>query len=342
MNLDVFFAPKTVAVIGATENAGSVGRTILWNLLTSPFGGTVFPVNPKRPSVLGVKAYKHISEVPEPVDLAVIVTPAATVPAIVHDCAGQGVRGAIVISAGFKEIGPAGVELEREIMVEARRGNMRIIGPNCLGVMSPLTGLNATFAAAVARPGNVGFISQSGALCTAILDWSLRAMVGFSAFLSLGSMLDVGWGDLIYYLGNDPRTHSIVIYMETIGDARSFLSAAREVALNKPIIVIKAGRSEAAAKAAASHTGSLAGSDEVLEAAFRRSGVLRVNSIADLFYMAEVLSKQPSPKGPRLTILTNAGGPGVLATDALIANGGELTELTPETMEALNQILPAA
>ena len=342
MSLDVFFAPKTVAVIGATETAGSVGRTILWNLVTSPFGGTVFPVNPKRPSVLGVKAYPHISEVPEPVDLAVIVTPAVTVPGIIHDCAEQGVRGAIVISAGFKEIGPAGVDLERQIMVEARRGNMRIIGPNCLGVMSPLTGLNATFAAAVARPGNVGFLSQSGALCTAILDWSLREMVGFSAFLSLGSMLDVGWGDLIYYLGNDPRTRSIVIYMETIGDARSFLSAAREVALNKPIIVIKAGRSEAAAKAAASHTGSLAGSDEVLEAAFRRCGVLRVNTIADLFYMAEVLSKQQCPKGPRLTILTNAGGPGVLATDALIANGGELTELTPETMEALNQILPAA
>ena len=246
MSLDVFFAPKTVAVTGATETAGSVGRTILWNLVTSPFGGTVFPVNPKRPSVLGVKAYKHISEVPEPVDLAVIVTPAASVPGIMHDCAAQGVRGAIVISAGFKEIGPAGVELERQIMVEARRGNMRVIGPNCLGVMSPLTGLNATFAAAVARPGNVGFISQSGALCTAILDWSLREMVGFSAFLSLGSMLDVGWGDLIYYLGNDPRTRSIVIYMETIGNARSFLSAAREVALNKPIIVIKAGRCEAA------------------------------------------------------------------------------------------------
>jgi len=188
----------------------------------------------------------------------------------------------------------------------------------------------------------VGFISQSGALCTAVLDWSLREMVGFSAFISIGSMLDVGWGDLIYYLGNDPRTRSIVIYMETIGDARGFLSAAREVALNKPIIVIKAGRSEAAAKAAASHTGSLAGSDEVLEAAFRRSGVLRVNSIADLFYMAEVLSKQPSPKGPRLTILTNAGGPGVLATDALIANHGELTELSPEVMESLNQILPPA
>src|SRR5579862_3092087 len=340
--LDAFFAPKTVAVIGATETAGSVGRTILWNLVSNPFGGTVFPIHPKRPSVLGVKAYKHIAEVPEQVDLAVIVTPAAVVPGIIHDCVEEGVKAAIVISAGFKEIGPAGQELERQVLVEARRGNMRIIGPNCLGVMSPLTGLNATFASAIARPGNVGFISQSGALCTAVLDWSLREMVGFSAFVSIGSMLDVGWGDLIYYLGNDPRTRSIVIYMETIGDARGFLSAAREVALNKPIIVIKAGRSEAAAKAAASHTGSLAGSDEVLEAAFRRSGVLRVNSIADLFYMAEVLSKQPSPKGPRLTILTNAGGPGVLATDALIANGGELTELSPEVMESLNQILPAA
>ncbi len=340
--LDVFFAPKTVAVIGATETPNTVGRTILWNLVGSPFGGTVFPINPKRPSVLGVKAYKHISEVPEPVDLAVIVTPAATVPGIVHDCAEEGVKGAIVISAGFKEIGPAGQELERQTLLEARRGNMRIIGPNCLGVMSPLTGLNATFASTIARPGNVGFISQSGALCTAVLDWSLREMVGFSAFISIGSMLDVGWGDLIYYLGNDPRTRSIVIYMESIGDARGFLSAAREVALNKPIIVIKAGRSEAAAKAAASHTGSLAGSDEVLEAAFRRSGVLRVNSIADLFYMAEVLGKQPSPKGPRLTILTNAGGPGVLATDALIANQGELTELSPAVMESLNQILPAA
>ena len=338
--LDVFFTPKTVAVIGATETANSVGRTILWNLVSNPFGGTVFPINPKRPSVLGVKAYKHISEVPEEVDLAVIVTPASSVPGIIHDCGEEGVKAAIVISAGFKEIGAEGLELERQTLLEARRANMRIIGPNCLGVMSPLTGLNATFAADIARPGNVGFLSQSGALCTAVLDWSLRELVGFSAFVSIGSMLDVGWGDLIYYLGNDPRTRSIVIYMESIGDARGFLSAAREVALNKPIIVIKAGRSEAAAKAAASHTGSLAGSDEVLEAAFRRSGVLRVNSIADMFYMAEVLSKQPSPKGPRLTILTNAGGPGVLATDALIAAKGELTELSPEVMEALNQVLP--
>jgi len=215
-----------------------------------------------------------------------------------------------------------------------------VIGPNCLGVMCPLSGLNATFATTIARPGSVGFISQSGALCTAILDWSLKEMVGFSAFVSVGSMVDVGWGDLIFHLGNDPKTRSIVIYMESIGNARSFLSAAREVALNKPIIVIKPGRTAAAAKAAASHTGALTGSDEVLDAAFRRSGVLRVNNIADLFYMAEVLSKQPSPRGPRLTIVTNAGGPGVLATDALIMGGGELAELTSATMEAYNAVLP--
>jgi acetyltransferase len=339
--LDVFFSPKNVAVIGATENLNSVGRTVLWNLVTSPFGGTVYPVNPKRPSVLGVKAYKSVSEIPEAVDLAVVVTPPPSIPGIIRECGENGVRGAVVISAGFKEIGPEGAALERQLLVEAQKANVRVIGPNCLGVMSPLSGLNATFATTIARPGSVGFISQSGALCTAVLDWSLKEMVGFSAFISVGSMVDVGWGDLIYYLGNDPKTRSIVIYMESIGNARAFLSAAREVALNKPIIVIKPGRSAAAAKAAASHTGSLTGSDEVLEAAFRRSGVLRVNNIADLFYMAEVLSKQPSPKGPRLTIVTNAGGPGVLATDALIMGGGELADLTPETMEAYNAVLPS-
>jgi acetyltransferase len=339
--LDVFFSPKTVAVIGATETPNSVGRTVLWNLVTSPFGGTVYPVNPKRPSVLGVKAYASIAEIPEPVDLAVIVTPPPSIPGIIRECGEQGVSGAVVISAGFKEIGPEGAALERKLLEEAQAAGIRVIGPNCLGVMSPLSGLNATFATTIARPGSVGFISQSGALCTAVLDWSLKEMVGFSAFVSVGSMVDVGWGDLIYHLGNDPKTRSIVIYMESIGNARAFLSAAREVALNKPIIIIKPGRSAAAAKAAASHTGSLTGSDEVLDAAFRRSGVLRVNNIADLFYMAEVLSKQPSPRGPRLTIVTNAGGPGVLATDALIMGGGELAELTPATLEAYNAVLPA-
>lgn len=338
--LDAIFAPKTVAVIGATEKAGSVGRTLLWNLISNPFGGTVFPVNPKRPSVLGIKAYPTISTVPEPVDLAVVVTPAPTVPSVIGECVDAGVKGAIIISAGFKEVGEQGIQLEQQILEQARRNHLRIIGPNCLGIMSPINGLNATFGNGMARPGNVGFISQSGALCTSILDWSLRENVGFSAFISIGSMLDVNWGDLIYYLGDDPATHSIVIYMESIGDARSFLSAAREVALTKPIIVIKAGRTAAAAAAAASHTGALTGSDEVLDAAFRRCGVLRVKTIDDLFNMAEVLAKTPRPKGKRLTILTNAGGPGVLATDALISEGGELAPLSPETIEALNQLLP--
>ncbi len=338
--LDSIFKPKNVAVIGATEKQGSVGRTIVWNLISNPFGGAVFPVNPNRPSVLGIKAYPAIASVPDRVDLAVIVTPAPTVPGIVGECVEAGVKGAIIISAGFKEIGPEGAELERRIMDHARRGNMRIIGPNCLGVMSTVSGLNATFSAGMARPGNVGFITQSGALATAVLDWSFRESVGFSAFVSIGSMLDVSWGDLIYYLGDDPHTSSIVIYMESIGDARSFLSAAREVSLVKPVIVIKPGRTEGAARAAASHTGSLTGSDEVLEAAFRRSGVLRVNTISDLFSMAEVLAKQPRPKGPHLTILTNAGGPGVIATDALITGGGELTDLSKETMERLNALLP--
>jgi acetyltransferase len=338
--LSSIFTPETVAVIGATDKPGSVGRTILWNLISNPFGGTVYPVNPKRHSVLGIQAYPNVKAIPERVDLAVIVTPAATVPEIVSDCVEAGVKGAIVISAGFKEIGAAGIELERQILEKAR-GKMRIIGPNCLGVMNPRTGLNATFASTIARPGNVGFISQSGALCTAVLDWSLAENVGFSAFISIGSMLDVDWGDLIYYLGDDPNTQSIVIYMESVGNAQSFLSAAREVALTKPIIVIKAGQTEAAAKASASHTGSLAGKDEVLDAAFRRCGVLRVNRISELFNMAEVLSKQPRlPKGPRLSIITNAGGPGVLATDALIASGGELAELSPETIASLNQFLP--
>ncbi len=219
---------------------------------------------------------------------------------------------------------------------------MRIIGPNCLGVMVPNNGLNATFATTIALPGSLGFISQSGALCTAVLDWSLREKVGFSSFISIGSMLDVNWGDLIYYLGDDPNTKSIILYMESVGDARSFLSAAREVALTKPIIVIKVGRTEAAAKAAASHTGSLTGSDEVLQAAFRRVGVLRVETIAELFHMAEVLAKQPRPAGPRLTILTNAGGPGVLATDMLIGSGGLLAEMSAQTMEEFNKLLPAA
>jgi acetyltransferase len=338
--LNALFAPHGVAVIGASERQGGIGRAVVWSLVSSPFGGTVYPVSDKHSSVLGIKAYPQVADIPEPVDLAVIVTPAATVPGLITECAQAGVRAVIVISAGFKERGPQGEALERQILERLCGTGIRLLGPNCLGIMNPISGLNATFAPHMARPGNVAFISQSGALCTAVLDWCQKEMVGFSAFVSVGSMLDIGWGDLIDYLGSDPRTHSIVMYMESIGDARSFLSAAREVTLTKPVIVIKAGRTQAAAHAAASHTGSLTGSDEVLEAAFRRCGVLRVNTIGDLFYMAEVLAKQPRPRGPRLAVVTNAGGPGVLAADSVISNGGQLAALSEKSMEQLNQLLP--
>jgi acetyltransferase len=340
--LDTVFAPKVVALIGASEAPGSVGRTLMENLRGSDFGGAVYPVNPKRARVLGVKTCARIADVPGPVDLAVIATPAATVPGVIAECAEAGVKSAVIISAGFRETGRIGCELESQILAHARRAGMRIIGPNCLGVMLPQRGLNATFAATMARPGSVAFLSQSGALCTAILDWSLRENVGFSAFVSLGSMLDVGWGDLIDYLGDDPNTKSIVCYMESIGDARAFLSAAREVSFTKPIIVIKVGHTDAAAKAAASHTGSLTGSDAALDAAFRRVGVLRVNTIEELFDMAEVLAKQPRPHGPRLAVVTNAGGPGALATDMLVTSGGQLAALAPDTIAALDGLLPPA
>lgn len=338
--LDAMFQPGSVAVIGATERPGTVGRTVVENLLHPSFQGKVYAVNSRHPEICGLKAYASIGDIPGKVDLAVVATPAPTVPGIIGECVDAGVKAAVVISAGFRERGAEGVELERQIHEQLRRGSMRVIGPNCLGIMNPSFGLNATFAKSAPQAGNVAFLSQSGALLTAILDWGQLEQVGFRAIVSTGSMLDVGWGDLIYHFGDDPDTQSILIYMESVGDARSFLSAAREVALRKPVIVIKAGRSEAAARAAASHTGALTGSDEVLDAAFRRSGVLRVLAIADLFYMAEVLSKQPRPRGPRLTILTNAGGPAVLATDALMANGGQLTVPSENTLQALDEFLP--
>src|SRR5271157_3401850 len=316
--LEAFFAPQNIAVIGATEKPGSIGRTLVRNLISSPFGGTVFPVNPKRRSVLGIKTHPRIGAVPDPIDLAIVATPAPTVPDLIGECDEAGVRAVVIISAGFKELGAEGAALERRILEQARRGRIRVIGPDSLGVMSPMTGLNATVASAMAKPGKIAFLSQSGALGTAVL----------------------GWSDLIDYLGNDTHTRSILIYMESIGDARLFLSAAREVALTKPIIVIKPGRTEEASQAAVAHTGSLTGSDDVLDAAFRRCGVLRVDRISELFSMAEVLNTQPQLKGHRLTILTNAGGPGVLATDALIAGGGQLAHLASESIESLNRILP--
>jgi acetyltransferase len=338
--LENLFTPQSVALIGATDREGTVGRTVLENLLSGPIRRKTYAVNPNRTEVLGLCSYPKIGDVPEKVNLALVVTPARSVPDVIGECVDAGVRAAIVISAGFKERGAEGALLEVRIQEQLRRGTMCLIGPNCLGVMNPGVGLNATFAKDLARAGNVAFLSQSGALLTAILDWSLEEQVGFSAIVSTGSMLDVGWGDLIDFFVDDPATESILLYMESVGDARSFLSAAREVALRKPIIVIKAGRTAAASKAASSHTGALTGSDEVFDAALRRCGVLRVQRISDLFHMAEVLGRQPRPKGPRLTILTNAGGPGVLATDALLATGGELATISDASLQALDLLLP--
>ncbi len=339
-NLDYVFDPKSIAVIGATDRDGSVGKTLLDNLLQK-FTGKIYPVNPKKDKILGLKAYKSIKDIKDTIELCVIATPAKTVPSIIKEAVEAKIPAAVIISAGFKELGEPGIKLEKEIMKHAK-GKMRIIGPNCLGVMNPINGLNATFAAEMANKGNIAFISQSGALCTAVLDWSLKEKVGFSSFVSIGSMLDVNWGDLIYYFGNDPNTKSILIYMESIGDPRYFLSAAREVALTKPIILIKAGRTKESAQAAASHTGALAGSDEVLNAALRRVGILRVYNISDLFNMAEVLSKQPIPKGPNLVIITNAGGPGVIATDALVESQGQIAKLSKKSYDELNNFLPEA
>jgi len=337
--LDPLFLPRSIAVIGATDRPGTVGRSVLSNLLESQSPLKVYAVNPSHNEILGLKTHKRIADLPGPLDLALVVTPAQTVPSVIGECVDAGVRSAVVISAGFREQGASGAVLEGQIQEHLSRGSLRLVGPNCMGFMNPTIGLNATFARSMPEKGSVAFLSQSGALQTAILDWSQREHVGFSAIVSTGSMLDVGWGDLIYHFGDDPHTKSILIYMESVGDARSFLSAAREIALSKPIIVIKAGRSEAASRAAASHTGALTGSDDVLEAALRRCGALRVQNIADLFYMAEALSKQPRPRGPHLTIVTNAGGPGVLATDSLIATGGELNALSPESLNQLDGFL---
>ncbi len=338
-SLDPLFRPRSIAVIGATPASGSVGSILMRNLLDSPFGGVVYPVNPKRPHVHGVHCYPSLAALPTPVDLAMIATPAATVPAVVAEAVDQKVPGAIIISAGFSELGPEGKALEKQIQATAR-GRLRIIGPNCLGVIRPPTGLNASFAASMALPGKVALLSQSGAICTSILDWANGKHIGFSAFVSVGAMADVDFADLLDYFGDDANTQSIILYMESIGNVRRFLSAARNVARAKTVIVIKSGRTEAAAKAAASHTGALAGSDAVFDAAFRRAGVLRVNTISELFSMSEILAMQPRPAGPGLAIITNAGGPGVMATDALISDDGQLADLSPATHAALDAALP--
>jgi acetyltransferase len=340
LNLDKVFNPKSVAIIGASDEEGSVGYAIVKNFTTLGYAGKVYFVNIRKPEILGMKTYQTVDQIPEPVDLAMIATPAKTVPDVVEQCGKAGIKGAIIVSAGFKETGPEGKALEDRILEIKKKYGLRIIGPNCIGIIRPRISLNATFVDKVPKPGNVAFISQSGALGSAILDWAIHENIGFSNFVSVGSMIDVDFGDLIDYFGTDPQTKSILMYVEGITEARKFMSAARHFARTKPIIVMKAGKFTESAKAVASHTGSLSGEDDIYDAAFKRAGIVRVEEIDDLFNAAEVLGTQPLPRGPNLAVITNAGGPGVMATDALVAKGGKLAKLSQKTMDVLNGILP--
>jgi acetyltransferase len=341
LNLDKIFNPKSVAIIGASDVEGSVGYAIVKNLTQQGYAGKVYFINIRKPEILGVRTYPTVMEVPEAVDLAMIATPAKTVPDVMEECGRAGVKGVIIVSAGFKETGPEGKALEDKILEIAKKYGTRVVGPNCIGIIRPRINLNATFVDKIPKPGKVAFLSQSGALGSAILDWAIHENIGFSNFVSVGSMIDVDFGDLIDYFGTDPKTKSILMYVEGITEARKFMSAARHFARTKPIIVVKAGKFTESAKAAASHTGSLSGEDNIYDAAFKRAGIVRVEEIADLFNAAEVLGTQPLPKGPNLAIITNAGGPGVMATDALIAKGGKLAKLSQKTMNTLNSVLPS-
>ncbi len=332
--------PKTIALIGATDKEGAIGTTVMQNLLRSK-DRKIFPINPNRKMVMGIESFKTVSSISEEIDLAIIATPAKMVPDALLDCAKTPLQGAIIVSAGFKEIGDEGKELENKISEIRIAHGMRIVGPNCLGVIRPTINLNASFLDRHPDAGNIAFISQSGALGTAILDWAITVRIGFSMFASLGSMIDIDFGDLIDFLGDDPYTRSILIYMEGVGNARKFMSAARGFARNKPIIILKPGKYTESLKAALSHTGSMAGDDEVYDAAFKRAGVVRIDGTGDLFNTAEVLDSRHLPKGRRLAIVTNAGGVGVMATDAVIGLGGQLAVLSEKTIATLDKSLPS-
>jgi acetyltransferase len=339
-HLKPLFSPKSVAVFGASDSPDSVGQIVFQNMLESGFHGALYPINPKHAQIQGHQAYTSISQVPEPVELAVIATPAISVPDIIEKCGKHNVKAAVIITAGFSETGAAGKVLEEAILKNAQRYGIRLIGPNCLGLMRPDIGLNATFNKGNALPGNLAFISQSGALCTAILDWAKTSDVGFSSVISTGSSLDVDFGEILDYLISDTKTHSILLYIEGIRNARIFMSSIRAAARIKPVILVKVGRHAAASKAAMSHTASLVGSDDAFDAAVRRAGVVRVQTITQLFSAAKALSCGFHPTGNRLAIVTNGGGPGVIATDLAIDLGLVMATLSESTIEKLNQGLP--
>jgi acetyltransferase len=344
--LEAIFSPKSVAVVGASNRPESVGNAIFKNILLGGFAGTLYPVNPKAPSICGVHAYTSVSAIPDEIELALIIVPATAVPEVLEECGRKGVRGAVVVSAGFKEVGPEGAALEKRAVEIARRYNMPLVGPNCLGVINTdaATMLNASFGRVMPKRGNLAFVSQSGALCAGILDYARGRDIGFSKFISVGNKADVTELDLLRYLANDESTDVILMYLETLVDGRAFIELAREItgelAHRKPILAIKSGRTTQGAAAARSHTGALAGSDAVYDAIFAQAGILRVDTVEELFDFAVGFSRQPLPKGNRFAIVTNAGGPGIMATDAAIRHGLELAKLRPETLDALKAKLP--
>lgn len=339
--LENIFNPQRIALIGVTANPKSVGGKVLGNLVGSGYRGVVYPVNPDFEAVMGISCFAALDQLPHPVDVGVICAPAAKVPALVRECGEAGIPGVVIVSSGFRETGPQGLALEEEILAAARRfGSMRILGPNCLGIIVPNRQLNMSFAGAMPKSGHVAFISQSGALCAAVLDWARAENIGFSCLASIGNALDIDFGDLIDYLGEDERTRSIILYVESLGQARKFMTAARAFARSKPIVVYKAGRFPESAQVAASHTGALAAEDAVYDAAFQRAGLARVLDIGEIFDCAELIGRQKIPLGPRLAVVTNAGGPGVMAVDALIQAGGSLAKLGAETLARLDEVLP--
>lgn len=342
-HLDKVFNPSSVAVIGASNSPKSIGGLLMRNILKGEFNGPIMPVNPKYQAVAGILTYPDVASLPIVPDVAVICTGPQTIPALIEQLGRRGTRGVVVITAGLSDYRtPDGHTIQEAMLAAAKPHLLRIMGPNCVGLMVPKIGLNASFAHTDINPGSLAFVSQSGGFCTATLDWAKARGIGFSHFISLGNSADIDFGDVLDYLASDPESSAILLYMESIGadEARKFMSAARSAARNKPVLVIKSGRFEEGARAAASHTGALAGADNVYDAALRRAGLLRVYDLDELFDAVETLARAKPLRGERLAILTNGGGPGVIATDALIQNGGTLAEFSPETMRRLNDLLP--
>ncbi|MGD8997281.1 MAG: acetate--CoA ligase family protein [Anaerolineae bacterium] len=340
--LEALFSPQAVAVVGASTNPEKLGHSVLDNIIKYGYQGQVYPVNPTAKEILGRTCYPRVTEIPDPVDLAVIVVPDRFVAEVMEDCGKRGVQAAIIITAGFREAGAEGRQMEREVMKIAEEHHIRVVGPNCLGVIDTNSSLNASFAARMPDRGQISFMSQSGALCTGILDRAALNGLGFSSFVSLGNKGDLNETDFLEVWRDDPNTSVVMAYLEGVVDGDAFIEAARKLTKTKPLIVVKSGTTSAGSRAVSSHTGTLAGSDTAYDAAFEQAGILRAHSVSELFAYSTALAYQPLPRGRQVAIITNAGGPGIMATDACVNGGLELASLSSDTVDYLHQVLPPA